>query len=303
MARRKKDSGLVGALVTSPWWLSVLLGVAAFGALRWLAPAWLGAHPPLRGIADLAYAKAWLAPAFFGLMALLSLLRSAFLQRRPPAVAPPLPRGSGVRAAPAVQHAPVDAARPRAMPAPVQRPLHWSQDALDALEWKRFELLVAKYYEAVGFRSETLPCGADGGIDVKLFKADNPGPIAVVQCKAWHTRPVGVKEVRELLGVMTHEKVARGIFVTTGAYTSDAVSFGNVNPVQLLDGSAILKKILALPAQQQAELLLFAFDGDYSTPSCPSCGIKLVGRESKRGRFWGCSHYPRCKFTLVTASQ
>ena len=30
---------------------------------------------------------------------------------------------------------------------------------------------------------------------------------------------------------------------------------------------------------------------------CPKCGSELVERQSKRGRFIGCSNYPKCKFT------
>ena len=174
----------------------------------------------------------------------------------------------------------------------------WSLDVLHAIEWKRFELLCAKYYEAVGFKSETLRCGADGGIDVKLFKIDPTKPMAVVQCKAWNTTQVGVKEIRELLGVMAHEKVSRGIFITTSRYTKDAVEFAAANPIQLIDGQGFLGKIQALPDEAKAALLGFAMEGDYRTPTCPSCGIKMTTRNSRRGPFWGCIHYPRCRSTI-----
>ena len=29
---------------------------------------------------------------------------------------------------------------------------------------------------------------------------------------------------------------------------------------------------------------------------CPNCGAKLVIRRSKRGRFYGCSNYPKCDY-------
>lgn len=31
---------------------------------------------------------------------------------------------------------------------------------------------------------------------------------------------------------------------------------------------------------------------------CPRCGGKLIERKGKYGRFWGCSNYPNCKYTL-----
>ena len=38
---------------------------------------------------------------------------------------------------------------------------------------------------------------------------------------------------------------------------------------------------------------------DYKIASgiCPKCGGKLVLRKGKYGRFYGCSNYPRCRFT------
>tara|TARA_Y100000310_G_scaffold334097_1_gene413023 strand:- start:5323 stop:5535 length:213 start_codon:yes stop_codon:yes gene_type:complete len=29
-------------------------------------------------------------------------------------------------------------------------------------------------------------------------------------------------------------------------------------------------------------------------PSCPSCGIEMMLRESKYGKFWGCKAFPMC---------
>ena len=136
----------------------------------------------------------------------------------------------------------------------------------------------------------TIANGADGGIDVRLFKSEPKLPIAIVQCKAW-SKAVGVKEVRELLGVMANEKVARGIFITNGSYTPDALAFGASNPIQLLDGQAFLQKMQDLDSAAQDKLAAFAFDGDYKTPACASCGIKMV----KKKTFWGCSNYPRCR--------
>ncbi|MDB5765001.1 MAG: putative restriction endonuclease [Herminiimonas sp.] len=99
---------------------------------------------------------------------------------------------------------------------------------------------------------------------------------------------------------MAHEKVSRGIFITTATYTKDALEFGAANPIQLLDGAGFVKKLQELPKERQDALLRFAFEGDYKTPTCASCGIKMVKRDGKRGAFWGCVNYPRCKsaFTI-----
>jgi HJR/Mrr/RecB family endonuclease len=175
----------------------------------------------------------------------------------------------------------------------------WNIDLLDALEWKRFEIVCAKYFEMRGFTSRTNLCGADGGIDIQLFTADSVGPDSVVQCKAW-ARKVRLDPVRGLLGSMTAVGVKKGIFMTTGDYTQDARDFAAKNGISLIGGKELLAKIGALAPEQQAELLAVATDGDYLTPTCPSCGIKMTLRTSSKdqSQFWGCLNYPRCKSRL-----
>jgi restriction system protein len=72
----------------------------------------------------------------------------------------------------------------------------------------------------------------------------------------------------------------------------------------MVDGAQLLAKIAALPPEKSAALLKFATTGDYLTPTCPSCSLKMISRKStKRGRaFWGCKNYPRCKQTLFAAA-
>ncbi len=171
-------------------------------------------------------------------------------------------------------------------------------DVLHRMEWKRFEIVAAAYYRALGFRPETIRCGADGGIDIKLFRGGLPEAISLVQCKAWTSRPVGVKPVRELLGVMTNEKVKTGVFLTTSTYTQEAVKFAEGNKLVLIDGGQFLQKLKALPDTTAAELLRIATEDDWTTPSCPSCGVKMVLREGKQKSFWGCPNFPRCRQTF-----
>lgn len=306
MARRRKTDGLLVALISSPWWVSVVLGCVVYVAMRWVIPSIFESHPVLAGIAMLSQSISWISFLAFLFIGAIAFVRSrtadwnsgnfgnAHIAQRA-RHEPPVPLHK-----PSVKifDLPSASGSGNSNQTMVEVPT-WTLEALRTLEWKRFELLTARYYQIVGFRSETIRCGADGGIDVKLFKTDPNKPLAIVQCKAWNTYSVGVKEVRELLGVMTHEKIGRGIFITTSTYTKDALSFGSANPIQLLDGADFLRKILELPKDEQDSLLRYAFDGDYKTPTCASCGLKMTRRDSKRGPFWGCLNYPRCKNTFA----
>lgn len=163
------------------------------------------------------------------------------------------------------------------------------------MDWKSLELVSAAYYECRGFRTQTTPCGADGGIDVTLYRPDSAEPFGIVQCKSWSTRQVGVKPLRELLGVMVHNKVTNGVFIATGTYTEEAINFAKANGIKLGTGETLLASIQRLEPQQQQRLLEIATAGDWTTPSCPSCGTKMVRRQSNSRDFWGCRSSPRCR--------
>ncbi|MDO8312658.1 MAG: restriction endonuclease [Sideroxyarcus sp.] len=299
MRRKRGKKYLLDDLVRLPWQFSMAVGFIIFALMRWVVPSVFSGNPFLKGIVSILASIAWLPLAFFSLVGFMAF---AFANRASDdsaivsAASPVLPKNPLTESIPGFGNS----TRTSEITAP-EKFEEWTLLGLRKLEWKRFELLCAAYYEAVGFKSETLRCGADGGIDVKLFKGDSKEPIAVVQCKAWNRYQVGVKEIRELLGVMAHERVRRGVFMTTSVFTIDATKFGDANPIQLLDGAAFVSKLRELPKAQQDALLNAAFSGDYETPTCASCGIKTVKRESKRGPFWGCRHYPRCrtKFPLM----
>lgn len=299
--RGRKNKGLAEELMEQPWQVSAVLAVASFIGIGWIAPAFFSG-PFLAGLRPLFGSFSWLAFAGFSFIAFLAFVRSKVQDGPRSPKARPKRDLPGMILPPSNPAAPLDPTIPlpplREQKAPETLPAEWSVEALQMLEWKRFELLCARYYQEVGFRTETLACGPDGGIDVKLFRADLSEPLAIVQCKAWNKRDVGVKEVRELLGVMTHGKVSRGIFIASGGYSKDAYAFGAANPIQLLDGKGFVQKLKELTPEKQKALLEFAFAGDYRTPTCPSCGVKLVTREGKRGEFWGCVHYPMCRYSL-----
>jgi restriction system protein len=188
-----------------------------------------------------------------------------------------------------------------------ERPVEWSLELIQSLDWKRFEELCAGYFQAKGRKAKVTNLGADGGIDVLLYGESDPEKIlGVVQCKAWAKRPVGVKEARELLGVMTDVGCPLGVYVATSGYTPEAKAFAEGKHIKLMDSGQLLTLIQELPLEVRTELLQKTTSGDYTTPSCPSCGTKLVSRTSRKGNnagqsFWGCRNFPRCRYRMRRA--
>lgn len=189
-------------------------------------------------------------------------------------------------------------------PAP-DLPQEWSLEILSALEWKRFETLCADYLQMIGYDPRETRIGADGGIDIWVYKEGIEKPVGIVQCKAWTTYRVGVKPVRELFGVMAAEGIANGKFITSGEFTSEALAFAQGKRLSLVSGEMLLNSIRKLPVERQQALLKKATAGDYRTPTCPQCGVKMKLRQGKDGgrEFWACPQFPKCRATLVYKSK
>jgi restriction system protein len=184
-------------------------------------------------------------------------------------------------------------------------------ESLRELNWLEFERLLAEAFRREGYTVE--PGGGsapDGGVDLRLFRE---GRLILVQCKHWKVWKVGVKVVRELRGVMSSEGANRGIVVTSGKFTAEAVAFAGTSGIRLVDGEELLLMIRAVqrrpqshgttetaPASPAAPVVASVAAPDALTPACPKCGCAMVIRTAHKGpnagsRFWGCPSYPRCR--------
>lgn len=321
--RRRQNKSFLDELLDAPWQVSVVVGVLAFIGLKWILPSMFGGNMFMKPIAQAASGVAWIASGFFFLIGLAVFAKSAAAKakqvpqsttnkpsfKHPSAWQEPTTNGDAVQDE---KQVPVDhlaeleihwqsihtqQGLPEGL---VQKPTEWSIDVIRDIEWKRFEDVCQRFYESKGIKSETTALGPDGGIDIRLYQDDTGQATSIVQCKAWGDRYVGVKPVRELLGVMTHEKIAKAFFMTSGRFTEDAKAIAKSNRITLLDGEMLLAMFKRLPESEQKHLLEFATGGDYKTPTCPSCGIKMKRVAGKAGRadFWGCHNYPRCRQML-----
>ncbi|TVT45112.1 MAG: DUF2034 domain-containing protein [Denitromonas halophila] len=297
MARRRrksKDSPLDLALASDWRFSAVMAGVCFFGPR--ILSAILDTSPLLKGLGTAFSMIGTVLAAVFGAIAVIKLGKQ-LLKPRPlpewPSLSPAdrqILKGTP-RSEPSIRVAPRGP-----VPTPAATPEAWSIDVLHRIEWKRFEDLCCAFYVEKGIRARTTALGPDGGVDIHLFQ-DDAAPsqaTAIVQCKAHNSR-IGVKPIRELRGVMAHEKVDKAFFMAPGGFTDEARAFATEHRITLLDAKLFYAMIARLPAESRQRLLALATDGDWTTPTCPNCGKKLVARNSKRGPLWGCPSYPRCK--------
>ena len=166
-----------------------------------------------------------------------------------------------------------------------------------------FEHYMAKVFRALGYEANVVGGKNDGGIDLKLSK---DGQKHLVQCKKYITRKVRPHDVRDFYGAIAGEHIdGKGFFVTTNVFTYDAVRFAEDKPLELIDGSKLVKMVrdsgLAgneIPNMQEAISNAQLPPEPKSIP-CPKCGGKLVTRMRKkdRSKFLGCSNFPKCRQT------
>jgi len=171
-------------------------------------------------------------------------------------------------------------------------------EQLRTIDWFQFERLVASLYRKQGY-SVTRRGGAnpDGGIDLIIEKN---GQQSAVQCKQWKTWNVGVKAVREFLGALTDAGIQRGVFVTLCGYTGDAKQLADKHGIEIVNENGLAKMLESSDARFDPETLAILND---TRKLCPKCERELVFRTAGKGpgaghNFWGCSGYPRCRFTM-----
>ena len=280
MARRKKQSGaedLMDLVATLPWWAGVLLAIVSYLLLHQLSVApkpadlqsgQMGVFVQRTMLASLAFAGQFAVPPLC-----LVAAAASFIRRR----------------------------KREALVGNVTSSK--CADALNAMSWREFELLVGEAFRLRGYKvAERGGAQADGGVDLVLRK---DGETFLVQCKQWKAFKVGVEIVRELFGVMAANGATGGFVVTSGTFTEGAEAFTQGRNIMLVDGTQLFDMI----RQAKQSLAASAPASPSATkspavvaPQCPVCNATMVRRTAQKGskagtQFWGCSTFPACRGT------
>jgi hypothetical protein len=101
-----------------------------------------------------------------------------------------------------------------------------------------FEKFVAHLFRQRGYQVKRRGGRGDHGVDLEMRQAN--GKKAVVQCKRYSSN-VGPDVVRELFGVLIHERAAHAFLVTSADISASARQWASDKPMTLIDGEALLK--------------------------------------------------------------
>ena len=126
-----------------------------------------------------------------------------------------------------------------------RREYHTQRDRLQLAELRgltpeAFEAYVARLFKRMGYWVIDTPNTKDHGVDVVALKE---GRKVVIQCKRYgEGRVVGEPVVRDMLGIMQHERAAVGVIVTTGQFSGKAREWAAKHgDIVLLDGEELTK--------------------------------------------------------------
>ncbi|WP_347368996.1 restriction endonuclease [Vibrio vulnificus] len=171
--------------------------------------------------------------------------------------------------------------------------------ALNNLSWLEFEGYIGEFFKQQGYEvKQAFSQKPDGGVDIWMRK---DGQLTLVQCKHWKTRKVGIQILREMYAVMIEHNASKMIIVTSGDFTSEAIKYALDKRLWLINGGELvhmIEQVRNRPAEKSVEVI----PPKSATPLCPSCHAPLIMRTAKRGQnkgnqFYGCSSYPRCRYT------
>jgi hypothetical protein len=164
------------------------------------------------------------------------------------------------------------------------------ESALGEIDWYQFEKFCAALLEADGFRVErTGGARPDGGVDLIVEKEGRRG---LIQCKHWRTWIVKENIVREMLGSMTHFKVAQGAIYTLKGWTAPAERLASEHDITLVNGAELAASAHLQFSESRLEELLKS-----TVHHCPKCEAPMVERKGAFKTFWGCSNYGRTRCT------
>ena len=167
----------------------------------------------------------------------------------------------------------------------------------DLIRWLRgmkpaeFEEYIADLFRRMEYKTEVVGGRSDGGIDVI---AEKNGVKHYIQCKKYFEKhEVGVAAVRDFYGALA-DRVAngKGYFITTSKFTLEAERFAKDKPIELVDIQRLFHYIRLAEKEKKVPK-----SPNQEDNKCPICDGNLILRKGKFGSFYGCSNFPKCRYT------
>lgn len=191
---------------------------------------------------------------------------------------------------------------------------------IDRMTGIEFELYLADLFRRLGYQVKHIGGAGDQGADLLLSRAEER---VAVQAKRW-SKPVDNSAVQQVHSAKSYYDCHKAMVVSNQEFKESAVELARSIQVELWGRSklattiseykairgttavtrgnhspaarnAAAKQFTAVPVKQT----LIVNSGPAVTRArvCQRCGKAMVLRNGPKGRFWGCSGYPACRYT------
>lgn len=161
-------------------------------------------------------------------------------------------------------------------------------DLVDKMTGEEFEKFLLVHFEKLNYHVKLTPVTSDYGADL-IIKKDNIK--TVVQAKRW-SQKVGIEAIQQILGAKQYYNADKCIVITNNYFTPNAINLASSSSVELWDRNQLIKNMnigngneIATAVTKDSKII------------CPRCGTKMKLVKGKYGYFYGCSNYPKCKYT------
>lgn len=183
---------------------------------------------------------------------------------------------------------------------------------IDKMDGRQFELYLGHLFRGHGYIAEVTQSTGDYGADLIISKGGNK---IVVQAKRY-SKNVGLKAVQEAFTAMNHYNASEAWVVTNSDYTEQAYNLAKSNGVRLINRQKLIDMILNMNTTNNTTLSqqikeesksisvpVITMDNQEVEESlendeCPKCGYLLIKRTGRKGEFYGCSNFPKCRHTI-----
>ena len=198
---------------------------------------------------------------------------------------------------------------------------------------QQFEDAIAQLFRTLKYEVKQTPYSNDGGKDAILFK---DGKKYLVECKRYNKNKsiIGRPEIQKFVAAMHDEEAVGGFYVNTGNFTLGAKKYAEDHDIHWYDAftfpelvlqayqipkDATSAKTMCLECGAVVDVLIADLTAaticpkghnvrstiktsdlmatSNGTPHCEKCGSLMRVVKGRRGSFWGCSMYPKCRFT------
>lgn len=163
-------------------------------------------------------------------------------------------------------------------------------NVIDSMSGQMFEELILEHFRQLGYKGQMTPATADYGADLIL---QNEQEKIVAQIKRWKQK-VGIEAVQQAAASISHYNADRGMVITNSFFTPNAEKLAKSNNIELWDREKLIGFLSKARGKEIADEVVTK---QVISNACPDCGNQLILRNGKRGRFWGCGSFPKCRYT------